>query len=372
LVVVALAAAACSSTASSSPTTVSASPGLLGGLTTVTKVASTVPANGDVNPYGIAIVPATTGRLVAGATLVSNFNSKANVQGTGTTIVQLSPKGSLQLFAQISQLPSGQSCPGGIGLTTALGVLPGGWVVVGSLPTTASGALPSSNPAGCLIVLNAEGMPVETITNPNVVGPWDMTVASTPTGASLFVSNALGGNTLTTNGTPVAGNCTVIRFDLSLNPAAPPVVVRTTVVGTGFPWKANKTALVFAPTGLALGRNGTLYVDDTQTNTITAISDAETRTTALAFGAGTVSAGGALNQPLGMTLAPNGDVIVVNGNDGNAVEISPAGKQVVTKTLVKNGAGDLFGLTVTPDGGGIEFVNDATNALELYRARSST
>ncbi|HEY7946723.1 MAG TPA: hypothetical protein VID75_03545 [Acidimicrobiales bacterium] len=337
----------------------------------MTKIASTVAANGDVNPYGIALVSETTGRLVAGDTLVSNFNSKANVQGTGTTIVQISPRGSAELFAQISQLPAGQTCPGGVGLTTALGVLPGGWVVVGSLPTTPNGALPSANPAGCLIVLNADGSPVETISNANVVGPWDMTVASTPTSASLFVSNALGGNTLTNNATPVAGNCTVVRIDLSLTPAGPPTLVRTTEVGTGFPWKANKAALVFAPTGLALGRNGTLYVDDTQTNTVTAIADAMTRTSALAFGSSTVSSGGSLNQPLGMTLAPNGDIIVVNGNDGNAVEFSPTGKQVATKTLVKNGAGDLFGLTVTPDGGGIEFVNDGTNVLDLYHPGTS-
>ena len=43
-----------------------------------------------------------------------------------------------------------------------------------------------------------------------------------------------------------------------------------------------------------------------------------------------------------MTLAPNGNLIVVNGNNGNAVEITPAGHQLTTRTLVKNGAGDLF------------------------------
>ena len=64
-------------------------------FTTVTKIASTVPANGDVNPYGVATVTQSTGALVAGDTLVSNFNSKANVQGTGTTIVQVSPSLSL-------------------------------------------------------------------------------------------------------------------------------------------------------------------------------------------------------------------------------------------------------------------------------------
>jgi hypothetical protein len=45
-----------------------------------------------------------------------------------------------------------------------------------------------------------------------------------------------------------------------------------------------------------------------------------------------------------MTLAPDGDLGVVSGNIGNAVEITPAGKQLTTRTLIKNGAGDLFGI----------------------------
>jgi hypothetical protein len=69
-----------------------------------------------------------------------------------------------------------------------------------------------------------------------------------------------------------------------------------------------------------------------------------------------------------MTLAPNGDLIVVNGNDGSAVEVTTTGQQVATKTLVPSGAGDLFGLTVMPNGAGIAFVNDNTNALDLLHA----
>jgi hypothetical protein len=333
-------------------------------LHSVSQVASTVPANGDVNPYGIAVVPASAGRLVAGDTLVSNFNDKANVQGTGTTIVQVSPSGSTHLFAQLAKLPAGMTCPGGVGLTTALGILPGGWVLVGSLPTTAGGALPGLDPAGCLIVLNDQGSPVKTITNSDIVGPWDMAVKSSATSATVFVSNALGGNTSVHNGVPVAGKCTVVRLDLALTPSAPPVLVDSTVVGSGYPWIANKAALILAPTGLTLGRNGTLYVADTQTSAISAIPAALTRTTAVAASASTIATGGALNAPLGMTLAPNGDLVVVNGNNGNAVEVSPAGRQVATKTLVKNGAGDLFGLTTTP--GGLLLVNDGTNALDLY------
>src|ERR1039458_9125787 len=56
---------------------------------TITVVASTVPANGDVNPYGIVVVPDTVGNLLKGNLLISNFNASSNEQGTGTTIMQI-------------------------------------------------------------------------------------------------------------------------------------------------------------------------------------------------------------------------------------------------------------------------------------------
>jgi hypothetical protein len=367
-----LAATACSSTSASTsagsktPSAAPTSPqpvaSFLGQLHGLTQIASTVPANGDVNPYGVAVVPASGGRLTAGDILVSNFNDKANVQGTGTTLVEVSPAGKTSVFANVSALPAGQACPGGIGLTTALGILPGGWVLVGSLPTAKGGALPSGDPAGCLIVLNDRGAVTETITNPDIAGPWDLTVKSSATSAEVFVSNALGGDTSTHDGTPVTGNCTVVRLDLALSSTSPPQLTSSTVIGTQFPWRANKAALVLAPTGLALGSNGTLYVDDTLTNSVSAIPQALTRTGAVTAAAGTMSTGGALNAPLGMTLAPNGDLVVVNGNDGNAVEITPAGKQLATKTLIKNGAGDLFGIITTQTG--LIIANDGTNALD--------
>src|SRR6516162_4433441 len=72
-----------------------------GGSHTITTIASTVPANGDINPYGIVVVPQTIGRLVKGSLLISNFNASSNFQGTGTTIVQISPARNRSLFAQI-------------------------------------------------------------------------------------------------------------------------------------------------------------------------------------------------------------------------------------------------------------------------------
>jgi len=361
-------AASCTSTNAAMPTAQSSAHAFLRSFDTVSRVASTVPDNGDVNPYGVAIVPTTIGRLVAGDTLVSNFNDRANVQGTGTTIVQITPQGSVQLFSQISHLPSGLSCPGGVGLDTALAILPGGWVVVGSLPTASGGALPDTDPAGCLIILDPQGAPVETFRNKNLVGPWGMTVTSTPTAATVFVANALGGEASINTGPPVVTVSTVVRFRLSLSSGRPPALVNATIVGTGFPWIANQAALVLGPTGLALGRKGTLYVDDTQRNTISAIADAMTRTDAVSYGSSIISSGGALNAPLGMALAPNGDLLVMNGNDGNAVEVTPAGSQIDTTTLIRNGSGDLFGLAVASHGGGIEFGNDGANVLDLFHA----
>jgi len=328
---------------------------------------STVPANGDVNPYGIAVVPASSGKLVKGSVLVSNFNDKANVQGTGTTLVELAPNRKQTLLAKVGSLPSGQSCPGGIGLGTALAILPGGWVVVGSIPAAGpSGAPASANPTGCLIVLNSAGQVVETWSNPDINGPWDLTTSVQGSSAAIFVSNVLTRPPGTTT-VPPSGSCTVVRINVTLG-AGMPQMTGATVVGTGFAWQVNHATFMLGPTGLAVGGNGTLYVAQTLGNHITAIPDALTRTAPIADGTSTLTSGGRLDAPLGMTLAPNGDVIAVNGNNGNAVEITPAGRQIAAATLVPNGAGALFGVTLTADGRGLALVNDGTNAVNYDTA----
>jgi hypothetical protein len=126
-------------------------------------------------------------------------------------------------------------------------------------------------------------------------------------------------------------------------------------------------ALVIGPTGVGLGANDTLYVADTLNSRITAIQDATTSTTDAGIGT-TVSGGGALNSPLGLAIAPNGDIITVNGGDGNMVETTPSGMQVVVifVDVTGAGAGDLFGLVVRPAADkDVYFVNDGNNALDL-------
>jgi hypothetical protein len=360
-----------------------AAPTFLGSVSTLTTIASTVPANGDVNPYGVAVVPQSVGRLHSGSVLVSNFNAATNQQGTGSTLVQITPDGKATLFAQVdaTQLPG--PCPGGVGLTTALAVLKSGWVIVGSLPTSDGTAATAK--AGCLLVLDAAGKVRETITNQWINGPWDMTAADHGRTADLFLTNVLNGTVAAKGGTVNRG--TVLRIRLTLpedgdghqdqngdsqdqdHQGKAPVASRPVVIGSGFAEHTDPAALVVGPTGVALSRSGdTLYVADTAGNRITAIPDASTRTNT-AFTGAKVTSGGSLNSPLGLTVIPNGHLLSVNAGDGLAVETTPEGKQVATLSLdstgIPPGSGALFGLAPAPDRHGVYYVDDVTNTLNL-------
>jgi hypothetical protein len=334
----------------------------LGSFHSVTQFASTVPRNGDVNPYGVAAVPSSTGALVQGHILVSNFNNRKNLQGTGTTIVDVAPDGTVSLFASIDARRLPGPCPGGVGLTTALVVLKAGWVVVGSLPTTDGTAATAQ--AGCLLVLNSTGQVVETLSGGAINGPWDMTALDGGSTAALFVTNVLNGTVAA--GGNVINQATVVRILLSLPDQGVPVERSRTVIASGFPSRTDPAALVIGPTGVGLGANGTLYVADTLESSIAAISNAITRTTTAGTGS-VVSSGGAINGPLGLAIAPNGNILTTNGGDGNIVETTPQGKQVFVEgiDLSGMGAGTLFGLCIAPGGTGVYFVDDGNNFLDL-------
>jgi len=331
---------------------------------TLRSIGSTVPANGDVNPYGMALVEQSTGRLVKGDVLVSNFNDKKNLQGTGTTIVELSPAGSKTLFATINAGGLASACPGGVGLTTALSVFKSGWVVVGSLPSsTGKGA---DAKAGCLLVLDSNGKIVETWSGHGINGPWDMTATEHGSTASLFVTNVLNG-TVAAKGS-VARQGTVVRLDLSLRSGKPPLITKSTVIGSGFPEKTDPGALVIGPTGVGVGSAGQLYVADTADNKINVIAHATTRSNSAGEGT-TLTSGGALNSPLGLFVTPSGAVLTVNAADGSMVATNSAGKQVGNATLDTSGkpkgSGALFGLILAPNGP-LYYVDDATNTLRSF------
>jgi hypothetical protein len=336
----------------------------ISGFHKITTIASTVPGNGDVNPYGVAVIRSSNGSLHAGSVLVSNFNNAKNLQGTGTTIVQVSPGGKRTTFARITKATLPGACPGGVGLTTALVVLRGGWVVVGSLPSKGGSAATTS--AGCLIVLDNHGNARETFSGNGINGPWDMSTASLGQDAALFVTNVLNGTVAA--GGSVVSKGTVLRLNLSLSSRHPPALTDVTTIGSGFGERTDPNALVVGPTGVGLGPNGTLYVADSQGNRITAIAHAVSRMSSAGTGQ-VVTSGGALSTPLGLTLASDGDILTVNGGNGKLVETTPAGTQAATRMLDRSGsppgAGALFGLALAPHGAGLYYVDDAVNTLRL-------
>jgi hypothetical protein len=221
--------------------------------------------------------------------------------------------------------------------------------------------------AGWLIVINPSGQPVETISGSPINGPWDMTASDNGSTATLFVSNVLNG-TVKAHGKTVHRG-TVVRVGLSTPTTGMPMVTSETVIGKGLPERTDPSALVVGPTGDGLS-HGKLFVANSAGNAIGAISGAMTRNTPMA--PTMITKGKHLNDPLGLAIAPNGDILTMNGGDGKAVETTTSGSQVATRTLDSTpmppgpaGAGTLFGLAVTPSHDGVYFVDDGNNTLNL-------
>ena len=337
----------------------------LNGKTTITRLASTTPDNGDLNPYAIWPVTLTAGSLSAGDVLVDNFNNKSNDQGTGTTIVDVHPDGSTAVFAALPQTLSG--CPGGVGLGTAMVQLKSGWVLVGSAPTT-DGKMDTAG-AGCLIEISPAGQVGGTISGSGLDGPWDATVSDNGTAPVVFVSNTYTG--VAAAGTSTVNKGSVIRLTLTEGTAsAAPVVTASATLVNALPERADASALVKGPTGLALGQNGTLYIANNLGNSITSVPDALTTSATTPTGT-TLTHDGQLAGPLGMALAPNGDILVANAVNGKIVEVTPSGKQVGEFYAIQDvgqdppGNGDLFGIALNQAGTGILFVGDDNNDLQL-------
>jgi len=323
-------------------------------------VVSTVPPNGDVNPYGVAFVPQgfpNGGSLQAGDILVSNFNNSANLQGTGTTIVRVSASGAVSTFFAGPPHPAGTS---GLGFSTALAVLREGFVIVGNVPST-DGTFATVSP-GSLLVISKTGHLVSTISGPNINGPWDMTVLDQGSQAVAFVSDALAG--------------TVVRLNLNVAPNAVTVASQT-VIASGYQHRGDPSAFLVGPTGLVYDLNlDVLYVASTEDNAVFAVQHAGTRTSS--GGTGTVIYTDAvhLHGPLAMAQAPNGDLLVSNSDVINSdpsqpseiVEFTKQG-QFVKQLNVDPAQGGSFGLAVNVNGGTAIFaaVDDNTATLTIWK-----
>jgi uncharacterized protein (TIGR03118 family) len=319
---------------------------------------TTVPSNRDVNPYGVAFVPQgfpTGGPLSPGDVLVSNFNNSMNQQGTGSTIVDIHPNGGESLFFQGSSQ---------LGLTTALGVLKRGFVLVGSLPTTYDnmGNVVSIG-QGSLLILDRNGNVVTNFSDSLLLdGPWDLTVNDQGSMAQVFVSNVLNG--------------VITRITLQIPATGDPVVQNLTRIGSGYLTRTDPNALVVGPTGLAYNANtDTLYVASTGDNAIFKILSAGTRTGDAGMGTLVYKDNAHLRGPLGLVLAPNGNLITSNGDAVNSdptqpselIEFTPGGR-FVGQFSIDPSEGAAFGLAVSNVGGLLRLasVEDVTNSLDIW------
>jgi hypothetical protein len=329
---------------------------------------TTIPANGDVNPYGVAFVPdgfPKGGMIGAGDVLVSNFNNSANLQGLGTTIVKLTPTGPIALpGAAVTFFTSALT-----GLSTALGVLRGGFVIVGNVPTT-DGTIGTIG-QGALQVLDRNGNVVQTWTDPSALdGPWDLAVDDQGATAHVFVSNVLNG--------------TVARLDLAIAPTGV-TLSKKTVIATGYTHVANAAALILGPTGLAYdGLTDTLFVASTNDNAIYSIAQASRRSSSVSLGS-IVFAGSELRGPLALRFAPDGNLLAANGDAVNADVLHPSEiveftrfGQFVQEYNVDASQGGAFGLDTvlpsfalfSPAAFNYAVVDDVTNNLSVYQLPS--
>jgi len=337
-----------------------------------TTLINTVPSNGDQNPYAIVVAPVSSGTVKQGDVLVGNFNNAANLQGTGSTIINYHPDTKqMTVFATVPR--DLKDCPGGIGLSTAMTMLKSGWVIIGSTPS--NDGTTGTKGAGCLIVLDNQGKVASTIASPNINDPWgNMAVVDNGDHATLFVSNAGFGVGGAQGNPPVFKQATILRLDLDIPQGKAPVVKQETVIASGFGAQADKGVFLVGPTGLALSQDQKLlYASDAIGNRVTEIDEPMTRDTSAGVGR-ELTADGFLHRPLAMVTAPNGHLLVTNALNGQVVEIDPAtGKQLYARWIDTDkaqsppGNGDLFGIAMTPEGDGFYYVQDDVNTLVLAK-----
>ncbi len=325
-------------------------------LPSAVRSVSTVPANGDVNPYGVAFVPNNfitgAGPLKHGDILVSNYNNKMNLQGTGTTIVRIPANGSApSLFFQ-------GNAP--LGLSTGLGTLQYGFVLVANLPTLDGTSATAQ--AGSLLVINNQGKLIQTFNSAQIDGPWDMTVVDGGDKASVYISNAING--------------TVSRLDFLVTEKGLTKINHVTI-GSGYAHQGDPAALFDAPTGLVYdSKTDTLYVASTLDNAIFAIAQASTSSTSNGPGTVVYDDPMHLHGALAMAQAPNGHLLVSNNDVINAdpnqpseiVEFTKDG-YFVKEIPVDPNPGGSFGLNVMTNSDGtatFAAVDDNTASITIW------
>lgn len=318
--------------------------------------ASTVPSNGDVNPYGVAFIQNTfltgKGTLQHGDILVSNYNNKNNLQGTGTTIIDVPANGGKPTVFFQGTAP--------LGLSTGLGTLQYGFVLVANLPT--SDGTSNTAKAGSILVLNNKGKLIQNITGSEIDGPWDMAVIDNGDRATVYVANALNG--------------TVSRIELGVNAQGVFQLSRATIA-SGYMHQGDPAALFDAPTGLVYdAKSDRLFVASTLDNLVFAVPQASSRNHSAGPGSIVYDDPQHLHGALAMAEAPNGHLLVtqndvINSDPNQPSEIVEFTKDgdFVKEIPVDPNQGGSFGLAVQLNNDGtatLAAVDDVTSSLTVW------
>jgi hypothetical protein len=322
---------------------------------------STIPANGDVNPYGLAFVPAIFPPSTAvkpGQILISNFNNQTT-QGLGTTIISIDPNsGHTGLFFQ------GTSA---IGFTNALTIARAGLVFAGSLPTSNGSPEP-----GPLYVFDRNGNALTQLGSTSFVdGPWGMALNDRGTTAQLFISNIFN--------TAGAFDGTITRLDVLLSPSSV-TVLKATTIASGYTSHADAAGVVVGPAGLAYDSNrDILYVAAEGDDAIYALNGAGRATGNLGKGQLIYGDQTVLHGPVGLIISPTGNLITANadpdafppGSDtSEIIEINPTGGLVRKFSLDPN-AGSAFAVAIANKGivNQFAYVDDFVSNCTIWNLR---
>jgi hypothetical protein len=323
---------------------------------------STSPSNGDLNPYGLAVVPNgfPHGTLQPGQLLVSNFNNGVNsvpignVQGEGSTIVVMDPDTGQQTGTFFPGTPP-------IGFTNALGIVRAGFVFAGSVFTTSDDPTTAKN--GGLLVIDSGGHLVTTVTS-GTNGPWGLAINEQgKNAAQLFISNVLDG--------------TVTRISVSLKGGFSTVGSPTTIA-SGYMFGPDDAGLVVGPAGLAYDASkDILYVAAEDDNQIYAIANASSLNSTAGKGSLIFDDPTHLHGPLGLMIAPNGDLITANADPAahvdttqpsELVEFTTSGEFVRQFSIDPN-TGSAFAILNVASRGANQFayVDDFLSILNIAR-----
>jgi hypothetical protein len=322
---------------------------------------STVPSNGDLNPYGLAFVPhgfPTGTGLRPGEMLISNFND-TSLQGRGSTIITIDPStGKTGLFFQGTPP---------IGFSNALGLVHAGLVFAGSVMTTDGTSATAKS--GGLYVLDAKGHVVTNLgMNELVNGPWGLAINDHGASAQLFVSNVFDG--------------TITRLDVTFDHGGISVQDAITI-GSGFGFGPDTGAVVVGPAGLAYDPFvDTLFVASEKDDTIFALHGAGKTQSNLGTGTVVYQDPAHLHGPLGLIFAPNGDLLTANADPAVSQDPSVPSEIVeftrnghfVREYSVDPNLGSAFALGIEGGEGSVVFayVDDSlSNCTILNLSRSA-